>query len=211
MEDTIADELQWFDAEDAELLIGEQLQHKGHLEFLAFPQTQEHVFVVQCIGDFLVGFYMDKHDNDTYANIILKSSNPPHLFDSMRIEPGQFRYAVEDNRVLFLNTRRFDIVRIECKDVKFTIHLVYARIRSFLQTFPFVPLPCIPDYDDDNEHNRHLGPLLKTKEEFIKERALITKSRLSVFRKELMERTWHPSRFRKWCLTHDDEFFLCSY
>jgi hypothetical protein len=33
-------------------------------------------------------------------------------------------------------------------------------------------------------------------------------SRTSVILEELMEKTWHPSRFRRWCLEHDDEFFL---
>jgi hypothetical protein len=27
-----------------------------------------------------------------------------------------------------------------------------------------------------------------------------------VLREELIQITWHPGRFRSWCLEHDDEF-----
>jgi hypothetical protein len=35
----------------------------------------------------------------------------------------------------------------------------------------------------------------------------LSKERTEVLREELMEQTWHPRRFRSWCLEHDDEFF----
>jgi hypothetical protein len=36
----------------------------------------------------------------------------------------------------------------------------------------------------------------------------LCKERTEVLREELMEKTWHPERFRSWCLEHDDEFAL---
>jgi len=36
----------------------------------------------------------------------------------------------------------------------------------------------------------------------------LSKERTEVLREELMEKTWHPARFRSWCLEHDDEFAL---
>ena len=39
-------------------------------------------------------------------------------------------------------------------------------------------------------------------------RQTLSKERTEVLREELMERTWHPGRFRSWCLEHDDEFAL---
>jgi hypothetical protein len=36
----------------------------------------------------------------------------------------------------------------------------------------------------------------------------LSKERVETLREELMARTWHPKRFRSWCLEHDDEFHL---
>jgi len=41
---------------------------------------------------------------------------------------------------------------------------------------------------------------------FEEDRQTLSKERTEVLREELMERTWHPERFRSWCLEHDDEF-----
>ena len=36
----------------------------------------------------------------------------------------------------------------------------------------------------------------------------LSKERSELLREELMEKTWHPKRFRHWCLDTDDEFHL---
>jgi hypothetical protein len=36
----------------------------------------------------------------------------------------------------------------------------------------------------------------------------LSKERSDLLREELMEKTWHPKRFRHWCLDTDDEFHL---
>lgn len=36
----------------------------------------------------------------------------------------------------------------------------------------------------------------------------LSKARIQVLREELMAKTWHPNRFRSWCLDTDDEFYL---
>ncbi len=33
--------------------------------------------------------------------------------------------------------------------------------------------------------------------------------RMNIIRKELMEKTWHPDRFKKWCLDIDEVKELC--
>ncbi len=35
-----------------------------------------------------------------------------------------------------------------------------------------------------------------------------SKERVETLREELMEKTWHPNRFRSWCLDTEDEFHL---
>lgn len=36
----------------------------------------------------------------------------------------------------------------------------------------------------------------------------LSKQRVETLREELMARTWHPERFRSWCLDTEDEFYL---
>jgi ribosomal protein L24E len=43
---------------------------------------------------------------------------------------------------------------------------------------------------------------------FVEDYQSLCKERSEILREELMAKTWHPERFRSWCLDTEDEFYL---
>jgi len=68
------------------------------------------------------------------------------------------------------------------------------------------------DFEDDYEmSNRQKKKLIKIKRKEIEKLDIFEKTQDFLFciEKELMEKTWHPSRYMSWCLDIDEQKEMC--
>lgn len=174
--------------------------------------------VIQRNGSIVIGYYCRK-------NVTFKLEHGSYYSETISIDACDFRYAVQ-------NECPFLLVCVDYIDTKIymiegdisDIYVIYGLLGHDDKLF----LCCmnrgvIFDFTDDKtliyykwfiyefyDRDSDIVPIVKMKPLYQyhmsgKNKILESKKRLDVILKELMERTWHPSRFVNWCLPYDEQ------
>ena len=147
---------------------------------------------------------------------------------------NDFIFAIRNQYIIPYVKLAYHSMELDLKDDK-EVFVIYGKINEqILQTFLKYPVYCFIDsypmcsndgtfgYDTDPEYLCYISGMAgmgSSKHPEITEcidlpilnkinYQELAKERTSLLSQELMEITWHPSRFRRWCLHYKHEFCL---
>jgi hypothetical protein len=180
-----------------------------------------------CLKFIIIGFYTPK--GSTFDVVI-----GGQRICRNKTNDNEFIFAIRDQYIIPSVKLVYHDVKIDLKDDN-EVFVIYGKINEqILQTFIKYPVYCFIDtypvcsndgtfgYNTDPEYLYYFSGMAgmgyskhPNLIEYIDLPILnkinyqeLAKERTKVISQELMEITWHPSRFRYWCLDYTDEFYL---
>jgi hypothetical protein len=180
-----------------------------------------------CLKFIIIGFYTPK--GSTFDVVI-----GGQKICRNQTKDNDFIFAIRDQYIIPYVKLKWHKLELDLKE-NHEVFVIYGKINEqILQTFIKYPVYCFIDtypvysnngtfsYDTDPKYLIYISGMAgmgssKDPEitEYIDLPILnkinyqeLAKERTKVISQELMEITWHPSRFRRWCLDYTDEFYL---